>query len=559
MELERPEAELAQRRSARLRRGLAWTVTVVYAVLLGMAMARHEMWRDETQAWLLARDAPSWWGVFHAIRYEGHPGLWHALLWPVARLSWNPVWMQVAHGAVASAGVWVFVRHAPFWWPVRVLLPFGYVLFFEWGVIARNYAPSVLLLFLFCAAFARRWRAFPWAAAALAAACHTNVHALLLVLVLTPLLMVDYAVAVAGRWRDAHRCKGRVVAAFALVLLGIATAVRQVQPPDDAGFATGWTWEWHEQRAALAALTLLRAHAPVPVVEEGRYWNTCRPLQRLVGDEYASERLPVVAGNVLLAACGIAVLMLARRPWFLLHWTLGTLALTVFLYAKYMGSLRHHAFHWLWAVVVLWLALQRGPWETGRQRLDRILGHVEWAVVQALLLVGAAFQLWGCAVAVRADRQHVFSNAKAAAAWLRTEGLLAGNACFAGQRGPHVSAVVGYAELPRIYYTGRNEWGSYVVWDRQYDRSLQGRRLAEELRRLRGAESNDLVFLSSQPLEPWAQPDGLRDAASFNVPNANDSIWIYVWPQAGAHTVHSVSPTVPGDGRNNMDAPFPPP
>lgn len=222
------EAAAVADRASRVRRWQAAIVTGVYALLLGLALRHHEMWRDEIQAWLLARDAPSWWGVLHTIRYEGHPGLWHLLLWPVARLSWNPVWMQATHAAVASAAAWTFIRFAPFAWPVRLLFPFGYVLFYEWGVISRNCALSALLLFLFCAAFARRWRAFPWAAAALAAACHTTVHALLLVLVLTPLLMIDYAVAVAGRWREAQACKGRVVLAFVLVLFGIVTAVRQV-------------------------------------------------------------------------------------------------------------------------------------------------------------------------------------------------------------------------------------------------------------------------------------------------------------------------------------------
>lgn len=520
-------------RDARRRQWLAWAVTAAYAVLLGVAMRHHEMWRDELQAWLLARDAPSWWGVLRAIRYEGHPGLWHLLLWPFARLGWNPVWMQAAHGVVASAAVWVFVRHAPFGWPVRVLFPFGYVLFFEWGVIARNYALSALFLFLFCVAFNRRWRGFPWAAAALFAACHTNVHALLLVLVLTPLLMVEYAVAVAGQWRDAHRCRVRVVASFALVLLGVATAVRQVHPPADTGFAAAWQWAWNDARAAQSATTVLRAHAPVPVVEEGRYWNTNRPLVALLADGDADARLRAVAIRTLAFALALAFAALARRPWFLVHWSLGTLALCVFFYVKYMGSLRHHAFHWLWAVVVLWLAYQRQPWRSGRERLDRIAGRAEWGVLHALLLASAGLQVWGSVLAARADRAHVFSNARAAAAWLRAEGLLSDRVCYAGQRGPEVSAVVGYAEIPRIYYTGRNEWGSYVVWDDRYQRVLRGRWLADELRKLAESEGKPVVFVSSSPLHAGELP-GWDELARFDEPHAQDSVWVYA--QAAAQS-----------------------
>ena len=45
----------------------------------------HENWRDEAQAWLLARDLsiPE---LFEQMSYEGHPCLWHLLLMPLVRL-----------------------------------------------------------------------------------------------------------------------------------------------------------------------------------------------------------------------------------------------------------------------------------------------------------------------------------------------------------------------------------------------------------------------------------------------------------------------------------------
>ena len=117
-------------------------------------MSHHEMWRDEMMAWLLARDAATPWQVFSLIKYEGHPGLWYLLIWPFAHLSWNPAWMQALHALIAGAAVFVLLRYAPFSWPLRVVLALGYFLAYEWAVIARNYAVSVLLLFLFCAGYA---------------------------------------------------------------------------------------------------------------------------------------------------------------------------------------------------------------------------------------------------------------------------------------------------------------------------------------------------------------------------------------------------------------------
>src|SRR5215475_10660293 len=56
-------------------------VLVAYSAVVLWALQYHEKWADEAQAWLIARDLDlrSIW--FHELRYEGSPGLWHAILW----------------------------------------------------------------------------------------------------------------------------------------------------------------------------------------------------------------------------------------------------------------------------------------------------------------------------------------------------------------------------------------------------------------------------------------------------------------------------------------------
>ena len=59
--------------------------------------SHHEMWRDEIQAWLIARDSGSIFELFAHLKYEGHPGLWHLFLMPLTRITHSPVIMQVFH------------------------------------------------------------------------------------------------------------------------------------------------------------------------------------------------------------------------------------------------------------------------------------------------------------------------------------------------------------------------------------------------------------------------------------------------------------------------------
>src|ERR1019366_8272915 len=117
---------------------------------------------------------------------------------------------------------------APFSWTVKVLLVLGYFFAYEWAVIARNYAVSVKLLFTICTLFEHRWRRFPAIAAALFLLCHTNIFALLLVLVLAVTLPIEFAVTYAGRYRQAERCLGRFLAGMALIACGLYTGIKQI-------------------------------------------------------------------------------------------------------------------------------------------------------------------------------------------------------------------------------------------------------------------------------------------------------------------------------------------
>ena len=72
------------------------------------------MWRDELQAFTVAAASNTPLDLFAKLKYEGHPGLWHLLLWVVTRFTTDPVAMRVLH-LVIALGDWVLVwRLSPF-------------------------------------------------------------------------------------------------------------------------------------------------------------------------------------------------------------------------------------------------------------------------------------------------------------------------------------------------------------------------------------------------------------------------------------------------------------
>lgn len=61
-------------------------IFLIYAIVtFVITIIFHEKWRDEAQAWLIARDL-DFWGIIKQMTYEGHPPLWHFILAPFAKL-----------------------------------------------------------------------------------------------------------------------------------------------------------------------------------------------------------------------------------------------------------------------------------------------------------------------------------------------------------------------------------------------------------------------------------------------------------------------------------------
>lgn len=476
---------------------LPYLLAFMYAIGLALMLGHHEMWRDETQAWLLARDSASPAALLHNMRYEGHPGLWHLLLWGAAHLTWNPVAMQVVHGILATLSVFLVLRFAPFRWPTRILLCLGYFFSYEWAVISRNYAISVLLFFLFAILHRKRWRWFPAQAAVAFALCHTNIHSLILVLVLLPMLLIEFAIGYAGDRLDARRRLFRAALGFLIMLAGVGSGLRQIIPPEDSGFAPGWHLEWSEQRAETTAACVIRAYAPIPG-EAPRFWTSNRVVDALAPSAYAGVALAIVAAVALLFLC---------QPWPLVPYLGGTFALLAFFYVKLPGAARHHGFLYLLPIVLLWMSWDYAPWRLPwgwANWPSRIWRHLRELPLVALLLL----QLCGGAMAIREDWRQPFSMSLATAEWIRTEVPEWRELLLVGYIGPLVTPVVAYLQAPRIFYEERGEFGSYVIWDqRRRTRSYYDRKaLTAAVRESR----TGALLISPYPLSSLSRPRGAR-------------------------------------------------
>ena len=130
---------------------------LLYIVAHFLICLVHEPWFDEAFAWLISRDSSLYEILFETPHYEGHPSLWHLVLVPFAKgglpyeLSLSIVSLVFSGTAVA-----LFIYKSPFKRIVRILVPFTYFFFYQYGVISRPYCMMMLAFMLMAITYGDR-------------------------------------------------------------------------------------------------------------------------------------------------------------------------------------------------------------------------------------------------------------------------------------------------------------------------------------------------------------------------------------------------------------------
>ncbi len=391
----------------------ALLLTVVYASLVALTMTFHEVWRDETQAWMLSRDSSSLSQLFFNRRYEGHPLLWHFLLFLLSRATGSAAAMQALQLGICSASVYLIARFAPLSWTDKALLTGGYFFLFEYGVMSRSYSLAVLLLVVFAV---QAGRAGAWVALALLA--HVSLHALILAGALALWLLSG---------------KGRSASGLLLFTLSCLLSIYWTLPPQDQGIYSGWFLQFSLPRLCRAGCLIWQAFVPIPLIQIGCFDTN-------ILSEVDSRYVYTLSLFIL----GVTALALRNRSTRALY--LGSvLLLQVFAYVKFIGYNRHAGHYFLIWLVCLWLDAPRGcgPRRTLGLRLLLLL-H---------LVVGLGM--------VATDLRYPFSASYRVARALDQE-----RRPLAGMPGSIV-APVGYWLNRPIFSAEANRWETFTPWDSQ--------------------------------------------------------------------------------------------
>ncbi len=196
----------------------------IFFVLSIIGVCYHELWLDEAHHFLLARDSNSFYELIHACRNEGHPLLWNSILYFVTRFSPNVFYMQLVHVLISCLTV-VVISKSNLSVGEKVMIIFGYFIFYEYTIISRNYGLSALLIFLLIQAYSKNKEALLKLSLLIFLLANTHLYALLFFVAFV------FTYIVCNRSTVFSIKPGAILTAALIVLAGWLLSVYFIMPP----------------------------------------------------------------------------------------------------------------------------------------------------------------------------------------------------------------------------------------------------------------------------------------------------------------------------------------
>ena len=128
----------------------------IFLLVNGYLVVIHEPWRDEVQAWFLAKykTIPE---LIEFSRFDGHPILWHLMLLPFAKLG-APIWtMHVISYICVSVSAYLFLFKTKLNPITKIVCLFSIPFLYLYSSVSRNYCLVLLVGMLICVLYSKRY------------------------------------------------------------------------------------------------------------------------------------------------------------------------------------------------------------------------------------------------------------------------------------------------------------------------------------------------------------------------------------------------------------------
>ncbi|MBD2496417.1 hypothetical protein [Nostoc sp. FACHB-280] len=425
-----------------------WLSVIIFSILGFIGILNHAMWRDELNPWLIVRDSESFTALIANIKYEGHPVLWYFSLAFLRIIADNPLIMQLFHLSITITAVLIFYLYSPFNYKQKLLFIFGYFPFYEYFLISRNYAFSLLFIFAFCAVFPSRKTTYLYLSIFIGLLANSSAYGLLVSFALSLTLLFEFCFD--SQHRKNYFVQSRnydLILSFGIVIFFYILSIYIITPPANSYLHGGLSHGW--------SINL-------------DIFNLLKSINRL----FASYLLIIPKKRLLdLIICTIISILIftlylikfSKKPVVLFMYTVGNFILLAFTYLRFTGNHRHFGHFYLVFIAALWLESYYQNslvWENKLAPTPRLFNLAQkWHYVIFTLILVA--QLFGGVYGFARDLNIPFSASRETAHYIQQNQL--NDEFIVASRDANMAALSGYLNR-KFYYPERQTMGSFTLF-----------------------------------------------------------------------------------------------
>lgn len=430
-------------------------VVLLYALVTIVGIGYHEVWCDEAQSWLIARDAPLSEIIF-SIKEHQHPPLWYGLLALFARNGFSFITQQIINWIISIAAVSVLVFCAPFKRFLKYSLLMSYLMIYEYAVVSRNYMIVIFLVFLLAALYQHR-------------RTHAMLYGLMNVfLALSHLMMLSFSLVLFGEqlirlFKEKNDRAGLLVAIIlqtsVFVMMGWSLlafpSTHFQQPPD------------------IQHLILVLSRFVFPKIDAGLMNSS------------------VIAGIIVLAG---GIFFLSQRWKYLGMFGISVTLPLYILTFKYPGFPRQFGLLMGILLFFLWIAVESPTIKRGKVQIQIVLALCYLMTLNVTI------------INYRNEIRYEFSGSRKMAddiKYLRQTGQIRNENIVAAPTSLSVP-VLAYLPDQRFWYASTKKFGTYFSFESTEKVNLHiNQREAIDRAIDEFSDVNQLLFLFNKPLEEW--------------------------------------------------------
>ncbi|MEH1839019.1 MAG: hypothetical protein V7L20_09675 [Nostoc sp.] len=407
------------------------------------------MWRDELNPWLIVRDSESLGDLIANIRYEGHPLLWYFSLEILRKIVDNPIIMQIFHLAITIVSVTLFCLYSPFNYKQKFLFSFGFFPFYEYLLISRNYAFSMLFIFAFCTIFPSRKITSIYLAILLGLLANSSAYGLLVSFSLSLTLLAEFCFD--NEHRQQYFSQNRKYDLFlsiVIITFSFILSIYIITPPTDSylhgGLNNGWLTK-------LDIRHLLRSISRI----FGAYF--------LIIPQYKKWLDLIICTIISLIIVILTLIKLSKKPVPLFFYIIGNFVIFAFTYFRFIGMPRHFGHFYLVMIAALWLGSYYQEsliiLNNFTVRPNSITFVYKWHHIALMLIL--YIQFFGGIYSFSRDLFVPFSASRETIQYIKKTGLV--NEFIVASRDANMAPLSGYLNR-KLYYPEIQKMGSFTLF-----------------------------------------------------------------------------------------------